>query len=91
MKRLQASATGAVQAYIWCIMINDCLQERRWRALGAHIQKLGGVLSAEEMAPFLNPPPLGRRVRRCALSRSIDHLQHTALNQSIDMTCKSPS
>lgn len=39
------------------------LQDRRWRALGAHIQRLGGVLSAEEMAPFLNPPPLGRRVR----------------------------
>lgn len=37
------------------------LQERRWRALGAHIARLGGVLSAEEMAPFLNPPPL-----RCA-------------------------
>lgn len=34
------------------------LQERRWRALGAHIQRLGGVLSAEEMAPFLDPPPL---------------------------------
>jgi hypothetical protein len=40
------------------------LQERRWRALGAHIQRLGGVLSAEEMAPFLDPPPLGRTRRR---------------------------
>eukprot|EP00878_Enallax_costatus_P002812 GHUV01003004.1.p1 GENE.GHUV01003004.1~~GHUV01003004.1.p1 ORF type:complete len:653 (+),score=181.31 GHUV01003004.1:192-2150(+) len=39
-------------------------EERRWRALGAHIQRLGGVLSAEEMAPFLDPPPLGRRIRR---------------------------
>jgi hypothetical protein len=39
-------------------------QERRWRALGAHIQRLGGVLSAEEMAPFLDPPPLGRTRRR---------------------------
>jgi hypothetical protein len=40
------------------------VQERRWRALGAHIQRLGGVLSAEEMAPFLDPPPLGRSRRR---------------------------
>jgi hypothetical protein len=40
------------------------LQERRWRALGAHIQRLGGVLSAEEMAPFLDPPALGRTRRR---------------------------
>ncbi|KAF8060028.1 hypothetical protein HT031_004966 [Scenedesmus sp. PABB004] len=39
---------------------NANFQERRWRALGAHIQRLGGVLSAEEMAPFLDPPPLPR-------------------------------
>lgn len=44
-----------------CISVVVCvciLQERRWRALGAHIQRLGGVLSAEEMAPFLDPPPV---------------------------------
>ena len=27
------------------------------------LQALGGVVSAEEMAPFLDPPALGRRVR----------------------------
>ncbi|WIA33689.1 hypothetical protein OEZ86_006807 [Tetradesmus obliquus] len=43
---------------------NMGFEERRWRALGAHIQRLGGVLSAEEMAPFLDPPSLGRSVRR---------------------------
>eukprot|EP00775_Hariotina_reticulata_P003685 gene3685-3945_t len=43
---------------------NLTYEERRWRALGAHIQRLGGVVSAEEMAPFLDPPPLGRSVRR---------------------------
>jgi hypothetical protein len=30
----------------------------RWRALGRRIQELGGVVTAEEMAPYLDPPPL---------------------------------
>lgn len=41
---------------------NMTFEERRWRALGRHIQKLGGVASAEEMAPFLDPPRLPRRL-----------------------------
>ncbi|GBF97383.1 hypothetical protein Rsub_11030 [Raphidocelis subcapitata] len=41
---------------------NMTYQERRWRALGKHIQRLGGVVSAEEMAPFLDPPELPDRL-----------------------------
>ncbi|KAI8474841.1 MAG: hypothetical protein J3K34DRAFT_517921 [Monoraphidium minutum] len=42
---------------------NMSFEERRWRALGRHIQRLGGVVSAEEMAPFLDPPRLPRQPR----------------------------
>jgi hypothetical protein len=37
---------------------NKAFEERRWRALGRRIQQLGGVVSAEELAPFLDPPAL---------------------------------
>ncbi|EFJ41494.1 hypothetical protein VOLCADRAFT_98565 [Volvox carteri f. nagariensis] len=35
---------------------NESYEERRWQELGAMIRKKGGVLTAEEMAPFLEPP-----------------------------------
>lgn len=34
----------------------DSYEEGRWRALGQFIQLRNGVVTAEEMAPFLDPP-----------------------------------
>ena len=35
---------------------NQGYEEGRWRALGRFIQASQGVVTAEEMAPFLDPP-----------------------------------
>ena len=35
---------------------NQDFEEGRWRALGQYIQRRNGVVTAEEMAPFLDPP-----------------------------------
>ncbi|KAF5841464.1 hypothetical protein DUNSADRAFT_12908 [Dunaliella salina] len=35
---------------------NATFEERRWKALGTLIQARDGVVTAEEMAPFLDPP-----------------------------------
>ena len=35
---------------------NQDYEEGRWRALGQYIQRRNGVVTAEEMAPFLDPP-----------------------------------
>lgn len=37
---------------------NANFDDARWRALGRRIQELGGVVTAEEMAPYLDPPQL---------------------------------
>lgn len=42
---------------------NEGFSRRRWRALAAHVRRLGGVVSAEELAPFLDPPRLPRDAR----------------------------
>jgi len=42
---------------------NEGFSRRRWRALAAHVRRLGGVVSAEELAPFLDPPRLARDAR----------------------------
>jgi len=36
---------------------NTGYDERRWRALGRFIQSRNGVVTGEEMAPYLDPPP----------------------------------
>eukprot|EP00955_Chlamydomonas_euryale_P113856 366239-Chlamydomonas_euryale.AAC.8 len=41
---------------------NAGFDEARWRALGQFIQDRGGVVTAEEMAAFLDPPPDGGSV-----------------------------
>jgi hypothetical protein len=48
---------------------NENFAARRWRALAAHVRRLGGVVSAEEMAPFLDPPRLARDTRSGRLLR----------------------
>ncbi len=42
---------------------NEGFPRRRWRALAAHVRRLGGVVAAEELAPFLDPPRLPRDAR----------------------------
>jgi len=42
---------------------NEGFSRRRWRALAAHVRRLGGVVAAEELAPFLDPPRLPRDAR----------------------------
>eukprot|EP00271_Cylindrocystis_brebissonii_P013299 TRINITY_DN33030_c0_g1_i1.p1 TRINITY_DN33030_c0_g1~~TRINITY_DN33030_c0_g1_i1.p1 ORF type:complete len:654 (+),score=95.47 TRINITY_DN33030_c0_g1_i1:128-1963(+) len=37
---------------------NKELEETRWRTVGDIIAKRGGVVTAEDLAPYLNPPPL---------------------------------
>lgn len=37
---------------------NEDAEERRWQAIGDYITNRGGVVTAEELAPFLDPPPL---------------------------------
>ncbi|GIL82862.1 hypothetical protein Vretifemale_11774 [Volvox reticuliferus] len=36
---------------------NEGYDEQRWKELGAMIRTKGGLVTAEEMAPFLDPPP----------------------------------
>ncbi|GJN21213.1 hypothetical protein PR202_gb08674 [Eleusine coracana subsp. coracana] len=36
---------------------NDGLEERRWKMIGQYISSNGGVVTAEELAPFLDVPP----------------------------------
>lgn len=37
---------------------NETSEERRWQTIGDYITNRGGVVTAEELAPFLDPPPL---------------------------------
>jgi len=39
---------------------NELLEERRWAAVGQLVQRLGGVVTAEQLAPLLEPPPGAR-------------------------------
>jgi len=36
---------------------NDGLEEKRWKMIGQYISSNGGVVTAEELAPFLDVPP----------------------------------
>ncbi|KAJ1279385.1 hypothetical protein BS78_04G152000 [Paspalum vaginatum] len=36
---------------------NDGLEEKRWKMIGQYISSNGGVVAAEELAPFLDVPP----------------------------------
>ncbi|CAL4969025.1 unnamed protein product [Urochloa decumbens] len=36
---------------------NDGLEEKRWKMIGQYISSNGGVVTAEEVAPFLDVPP----------------------------------
>ncbi|XP_062219213.1 uncharacterized protein At5g03900, chloroplastic-like isoform X2 [Phragmites australis] len=40
---------------------NDGLEEKRWKMIGQYISSNGGVVTAEEMAPFLDVPPLSEQ------------------------------
>ncbi|CAO2039071.1 unnamed protein product [Urochloa humidicola] len=37
---------------------NNGLEEKRWKMIGQYISSNGGVVTAEELAPFLDVPPL---------------------------------
>ncbi|GJN03372.1 hypothetical protein PR202_ga20809 [Eleusine coracana subsp. coracana] len=42
---------------------NDGLEERRWKMIGQYISSNGGVVTAEELAPFLDVPPPSEEVQ----------------------------
>ncbi|GBG72868.1 hypothetical protein CBR_g12587 [Chara braunii] len=50
---------------------NEGLEERRWRQVGELIALKGGVVTAEELAPLLDPPPVTRD-RDGSLQRASD-------------------
>ncbi|KAL0036153.1 hypothetical protein WJX79_006170 [Trebouxia sp. C0005] len=39
---------------------NESYEDRRWRLVGNYIQHKGGVVTAEELAPYLDVPPAGK-------------------------------
>ncbi|KAF0934240.1 hypothetical protein E2562_023602 [Oryza meyeriana var. granulata] len=40
---------------------NDGLEDKRWKMIGQYISSNGGVVTAEELAPYLDVPPLSEQ------------------------------